>query len=402
MIAIKLIERVNKAPGVRSIRRVFAVICVAGGLGLCGLAQVTSTTSADGSPPSAANNSAANSTQQSESSSSIQPDLQPSPCQQSSEQQACGDVLGTVEDSNGNVVSGAVITLQMQNEGSDRTQRTDRNGFFNFSNLPSGTFHLSVASQGFVTWTGAPIQLAPGQHYVAPEITLQIASANTSIRVVLTRQQIAEQQLHAEEKQRILGILPNFYTTYDWNAEPLNTKQKFQLAWKSSIDPVIFVVTGVIAGLEQSQNYFPGYGSGAEGYAKRYGASYADGFIGNMIGGAILPSILHQDPRYFYKGTGSVTSRALYAIATVVITKGDNGRWQPNYSNVLGTFAAAGISNLYYPASNQSGAQVTIDNSIIGLAAGAGTALLQEFVFKKLSRGVPATPNIQVAPAVQH
>ena len=78
--------------------------------------------------------------------------------------------------------------------------------------------------------------------------------------------------------------------------------------------------------------------------------------IDTFIGSAILPSILHQDPRYFYKGTGSITSRALYAISTVVICRGDNGRWQPNYSNVAGNLISAGISNLYYPASNRNGA----------------------------------------------
>ncbi len=126
----------------------------------------------------------------------------------------------------------------------------------------------------------------------------------------------------------------------------------------------------------------------AEGYAKRFGAAYADGFIGTMIGGAILPSVLHQDPRYFYKGTGSIRSRTLYAISTVVICKGDNGRWEPNYSNVLGNLASGGISNLYYPASNR-GVQLTVDNWLIGTASGAIGALFQEFVVKKLSRGVP-------------
>src|SRR5580698_1183712 len=101
---------------------------------------------------------------------------------------------------------------------------------------------------------------------------------------------------------------------------------------------------------------FRGYGQGAQGYAKRFGASYTDGFVGTFLADAVLPSVLHQDPRYFYRGTGSIRSRALYAMASAVICKGDNGRWQPNYSNVLGNLAAAGISNAYYPASNRNGA----------------------------------------------
>jgi hypothetical protein len=111
--------------------------------------------------------------------------------------------------------------------------------------------------------------------------------------------------------------------------------------------------------------------------------------VGTLLTDAVLPSLLHQDPRYFYKGTGSIRSRALYAIANVVICKGDNGHWQPNYSNVLGNLAAAGISNLYYPASNRNGAGLTIQNSLIGTAAGAIGSLFQEFLVKKISRGVP-------------
>ncbi|MHB1744235.1 MAG: carboxypeptidase-like regulatory domain-containing protein, partial [Acidobacteriaceae bacterium] len=106
------------------------------------------------------------------------------------------------------------------------------------------------------------------------------------------------------------------------------------------------------------------------------------------------PSVLHQDPRYFYKGVGSIRSRALYALSTVFICRGDNGRWQPNYSNVLGTFAAGGISNAYYPA-NDRGFQLTMENSLIGLAAGGGTALLQEFLIRKFSRGVPSSSATQ-------
>ncbi|MHB8303012.1 MAG: carboxypeptidase-like regulatory domain-containing protein [Acidobacteriaceae bacterium] len=332
----------------------------------------------------------ANSTRPADGQSPQSPDAQPG-----------GSIYGTVMDSNGNVVVGALVTLAIQTDKTQRALRTNNAGFFDFPGLAPGTFQVTVTAPGFTAWIGPQTSLSAGQYYGVPEIALQIASANTNVRVVPSRYDLAEEQLHAEEKQRILGVFPNFYTTYDWHAEPLSTGQKFQLAWKSSIDPINFAITGVIAGVEQWQNYFSGYGPGVEGYSKRFGASYADGFIGNMIGGAILPSILHQDPRYFYKGTGSVPARALYAIATVVICKGDNGRWQPNYSNVLGTLAAAGISNLYYPSTNQTNAQVTIDNALIGMAADAATALLQEFLLKKISRGVPPASNVQPSIGVQ-
>jgi hypothetical protein len=168
---------------------------------------------------------------------------------------------------------------------------------------------------------------------------------------------------------------------------PLAPKQKFELAWKTIVDPVTFGVTGVIAGIQQAQNDFSGYGQGAEGYGKRYGASYADAVTGTIIGSAILPSLLKQDPRYFYKGTGSKRSRILYAIANSVICKGDNGHWQANYSGILGSLASGGISNLYYPAKNRDGAELTFENTLIGIGETAAVNLLQEFVVRRL------TPN---------
>ncbi len=314
--------------------------------------------------------------------------------QAAAEPASMGSIRGTVTASDGDVVAGALVTLVAEASKSQRTVLTDAAGTFNFTGLGAGTFQLTVTSNGFAPWACTKIVLEPRQNYQVPPIALAVATASTTVTAVFTGHDLAEQQVHVEEKQRVLGIVPNFYTTYVWNAEPLTSKQKFQLAWRTSIDPVTFLGSGVIAGIEQWQNDFSGYGPGIEGYAKRYGANYADGFIGVMIGGAILPSILHQDPRYFYKGTGSIRSRALYAISTTAICKGDNGQWQPNYSNVLGTVAAAGISNAYYPA-NDRGVLLTIDNSLIGLAAGAGTALLQEFLLRKISRGVPASADAQ-------
>jgi hypothetical protein len=303
-------------------------------------------------------------------------------------------IAGTVTAPDGHVIVGAQVTLVAQPAKSQQTVLTDDEGSFHFSGLAPGAFQITVTSAGFAAWVGPKIVLTSNQQRQLPAISLQIASASTTVHAVFTGHDLAEQQVHLQEKQRVLGVFPNFYTTYVWKAEPLTSRQKFQLAWRASIDPVTFLTTGAIAGVEQWQNDFSAYGPGVEGYAKRYGANYADGFIGVMMGGAILPSILHQDPRYFYKGTGSIRSRALYAISTVVICRGDNGRWQPNYSNVLGTFAAGGISNAYYPA-NDRGFQLTMENSLIGLAAGGGTALLQEFLIRKISRGVPPPPSAQ-------
>jgi hypothetical protein len=108
-----------------------------------------------------------------------------------------------------------------------------------------------------------------------------------------------------------------------------------------------------------------------------------------MIGQGILASWWKQDPRYFYKGTGSTSSRAVYAIGMSVISKGDNGRWQPGYSMILGSLAAGGISNLYYPSNDRNGFQLTLENAAVGIASNALTNLLQEFVIRKLTPKVP-------------
>jgi hypothetical protein len=142
---------------------------------------------------------------------------------------------------------------------------------------------------------------------------------------------------------------------------------------------------GGVAGVEQAQDHFKEYGQGAQGYAKRFGAGYADTITGTFIGAAILPSLLKQDPRYFYKGTGSTGGRILYAIANSVICKGDNRRWQANYSSILGSLAAGGISNLYYPADDRNGAELTFENAALGIGGTAVTNLFQEFVIRKLT-----------------
>jgi hypothetical protein len=292
------------------------------------------------------------------------------------------------------VIVGAQVTLVSKPLKSQQATLTDGEGSFHFTNLPSGTFQIIVTAEGFAPWIGQDISLSANQQYQVPQISLEIASASTTVHAVFTGYDLAEQQIHLQEKQRVLGVFPNFYTSYVWKAEPLTSGQKFRLAWRAAIDPVTFLTTGAVAGIQQWDDAFEDYGQGASGYAKRYGANYADGFIGVMLGGAVFPSILHQDPRYFYKGTGSIRSRALYALSTVVICRGDNGRLQPNYSNVLGTFAAGGISNAYYPA-NDRGFGLTMENSLIGLAAGGGAALLQEFLIRKISRGVPPAADTQ-------
>jgi len=265
---------------------------------------------------------------------------------------------------------------------------TGDDGQFSFANIAPGSFHLTITSAGFATQASSGI-LRSGEIYIVPSIALDVATANTEVQVGLSQTEVAEEEIKVEEKQRVLGVLPNFYVSYVPHAVPLTSKQKFKLALKTVVDPFTFVFVGGAAGVEQAQNHFIEYGQGAQGYAKRYGAGYADTVAGTFIGSALLPSLLKQDPRYFYKGSGSKGSRILYAIANSVICKGDNGRWQANYSNILGNLAAGGISNLYYPANDRNGAGLTFENAAIGIGASAVANLFQEFVIRKLTPKVP-------------
>src|SRR5206468_10093191 len=183
--------------------------------------------------------------------------------------------------------------------------------------------------------------------------------------------------------------IASFYVTYVRDAAPLSPKQKFELAWKSTIDPVNFAITGVIAGVQHAQNDFSGYGQGAEGYAKRYGAEYGSTVASTFIGGAVLPTVFKQDPRYFYKGTGTTRSRVLYALANSVICKGDNGHWQPNYSSIAGNLSAGGISNLYYPANDRNGIGTVVGTALIRLGETAVANIFQEFISPKVTRNIP-------------
>jgi hypothetical protein len=311
----------------------------------------------------------------------------------SPDQQATGSISGTVLDPSGAQVEGALVSIQFLDSRPQRTLTTDAAGTFNFAAVNAGTFKLEVISPGFAPWVSSALVLLKGQQYELPTVALQVSSATTNVDVNFTRHDIAEEQVSLQEKQRVLGIFPNFYVSYTWDAVSLSSGQKFRLALRDAYDPVSFAIPGIIAGVEQSQNTFSGYGQGASGYFERYAASYGDGFIGSMIGNAILPSLFHQDPRYFYKGTGTIRSRALYAMSTAFICKGDNGHWQPNYSFILGNFASAGLSNLYYPASDRNGAGLTIRNGLVDTASGAASSLLQEFLIKKISRGIPHNPK---------
>lgn len=292
-----------------------------------------------------------------------------------------GIIRGTVVDKDGAVVANAKVVLEPGGSAFVESV-SDNGGNFKFTDVPPGPFKLSFTAPGFAAQTTTGV-LQPGEDHLTPSVQLVVATT-VEVDVHESQVEVAEEEIHVEEKQRVFGIVPNFYVSYVPDAAPLNAKQKFQLGWKSVIDPVNLPVAALFAGVEQAQNTYSGYGQGAQGYGKRFGATYADFISGTFIGSVILPAVFKQDPRYFYKGTGSRQSRILYAMVNAVICKGDNKRWQPNYSNMIGSLAAGGLSNLYYPASSR-GVGLTFGNAALSIAGSAGVGVFQEFFSKRLT-----------------
>lgn len=292
-------------------------------------------------------------------------------------------IAGTVVDQNGDVAEGAQVQLTRGNDSAKQETVSGEDGEYSFPNLAPGPFRITVTAPGFdpKSFSG---ELQAGQVLQAPPIALNITAVTASVNVELTQVEVAEEQVKEQEQQKVLGFIPNFYVSYVPDAAPLIPRQKFQLAWKSVSNPITIVGAAGLAGIEQAGNEYPGYGQGAEGYAKRFGATYADIFSETFIGGAMLPSLLKQDPRYFYRGTGSTGSRLMYAMGNAVMCKGDNKKWQINYSTILGSFAAGGISYLYYPASDRS-AGLVVQNSVIRIAESGLAGVFQEFVLKRFT-----------------
>lgn len=298
-----------------------------------------------------------------------------------------GSISGTVTDTNGGVVQGATVTLAQQGSDATRTLQSGGDGQFTFANLPQGIFTVTVTAPHMGKASSSLVTLGKGETRYLPEIVLPVVGS-TTVHVSADQTQIATEDVHIEETQRIMGVFPNFYSSFDWNAPPLNTKLKFHLAWRSLIDPTTFIEAGAIAGGEQFQGLYPGFGSGAEGFGKRYAAAYANTFDSRMLGQFLFPSLFRQDPRYFYKGTGSTTSRATYAAEQAVVCRGDNGHQQFCYSHILAYFAAGAISNLYYPKANR-GPGLVAENGCIEIGGAAVANLFREFVWPQMTTHAP-------------
>jgi hypothetical protein len=298
-----------------------------------------------------------------------------------------GSVAGTILDVSGASVSGAEVSLTYGNGTQLQSMVSEANGEFNFANILPGSYLLNVNAEGFASFTSAEFIVAARQVYAVPPVALIVATQNTQVMVRPT-DLIAAEQIRAAEKQRLMGVIPNFYTSYTHDAAPLTAKQKFQFAVRGTFDPVSVLGVAFGAGIEQATNAFPGYGQGAAGYAKRFAAKFADGRSSDLLTHAVFPSLFHQDPRYYYQGSGSVKSRLAHAVGSAFITRSESGVTVPNYSYLLGDSCSAALSNLYYPRANR-GAGLVFTNAAMGLAGRIGGNILREFS-KRLTTNVPA------------
>ena len=296
-----------------------------------------------------------------------------------------GTIVGTVTDVNGDTVPNATVALASSDGSDRRTAAANDNGYFEFHDVKPGVpYQVKITATGFSEWSSPSVTLDPSQFKILADIRLQIELARTTVNVTQTPEEVATEQVKVEETQRVLGIIPNFYVVYEPDPVPLTTKLKFQLALKIASDPITASGIAFLSAIQQAADT-PDYGQGAQGFGKRYGANAADGFSDIMIGGAILPSLLRQDPRYFYQGTGTKKSRVAHAMAHPFVCKSDKGSWQPNYSSLGGDLASSAISNLYYPQSNR-GTSLVFTNFAISTAERVATSLAQEFLLPSLRR----------------
>lgn len=298
---------------------------------------------------------------------------------------------GTVVDTNGGVIQGARVALRRRSGSNAEIMQSGGDGQFEFNGLPPGPYKLTVTANGMSTYASPEIELQAGDVRILPQIALSV-TAETSVTVSGDKEVLSEEQVQIAEQQRVLGVLPNFYMTFDWNAPPMQRKDKFKLSLRSTFDPTAFVVIAGVAGAEQYKDVFPGFGGGWEGYGKRYGATFANHVSDQFFARAMYPAIFHQDPRYFYKGSGSVQSRVFYAMSAAVIARGDNGRWQPNYSSIMGKLTSGALSNLYYPASER-GAGLVFFNTFTELGSDAVENLIKEFILKSITSHIPKGAN---------
>lgn len=203
-----------------------------------------------------------------------------------------------------------------------------------------------------------------------------------------------------KESQRVLGVLPQFGVVNQKDARPLTAQQKFRLFYKSAFDPAEFAVTGLEAGIDQAEDAFPGYGQGAAGYGRRYGAAFGDQVTSGFFTNYFYPSLLHHDPRYYRLGEGGFKRRLGHALVQELIAHKDFGGRTFAWSNALGALSSGAISNAYYPDDDR-GFGLTMSRAGISLLYGSLGGLEDEFwpdVYRKLRHRKPSSVPGDQAP----
>jgi hypothetical protein len=298
---------------------------------------------------------------------------------------ATATITGTVLDVNGDLVPGATVVLKDASSDDIREVTSDDNAAFKFDSVKPGiSYEVSVQVKGFLEWRSPAIVLEPSQFMILDTIHLKMEGESTSITVRGSTEEIAVEQVHLQEQQRVLGFIPNFYVAYDSaNTVPMTTKLKFKLAMRVARDPITILGVAFMSGVDQAANH-PDYVQGAKGYGQRFGANAAGGFSDILLGGAVLPSLLHQDPRYFYKGTGSTSSRLRHAMASPFICRGDNGHRQINFSSIGGDIGATALSKTYYPSSSRGSGDMLVSFGI-SEAERVFAGVAQEFIIPRFT-----------------
>ena len=313
--------------------------------------------------------------------------------------QATGSIQGSVTDSSNAPILGAVVTVE-GSDGSPHTTVTDFEGAFKISSLTLGNYSVKISAAGLSDWTASnvPASVTPESNPLLA--VLQVAPEITTVTVGLSTEEVAADQLNREVKQRVLGVIPNYFVTYESHPAPLSPKQKLHLSLKTLLDPATIAAVGITAGIQQAKNSYYQFGQGSEGFGKRFGAAYGSAAENILITSVVADSVLHQDPRYFYSGQGTKAQRAWYAIESAFRAKGDNGKWQPPYAGLIGAISAAEISNTYYPGSRTQ-------YSLLGRAlmfhfAGlVAVNLAEELLLKKVTSNRPEAQSAATAPVLR-
>jgi len=293
-------------------------------------------------------------------------------------------ISGTVLDTNGGVIEGANVQLsKTHSSGKLREMKSGAMGQFEFTGLEPDTYVVTVSYSGMTTFLSKPIALSAEKPVIMPNVVLQVAGATTNV-MVMDKEAASIEQVEIAKQQRVFKVFPNFYSSFAWNAPPMMAKQKYHLAARTLIDPVTFLTTAAVAGVQQYRDVFPSFGSGIEGFGKRYAAAYANHASAELLTRAVFPSVFHSDPRYFVLGKGSTKSRAAHAITSTFLTRGDDGSRKVNFSEILGDFSAAALSNAYFPE-QERGMNLVLINGFGAIGGDMVDNLIREFVVNHLT-----------------